>query len=73
MTRRARTGAAMSRRKVTVYRVAAGTFTADYFTEYHAEQVARALRLHGPLADVAVTVEAIRLPDDPLTRLTVRP
>jgi hypothetical protein len=29
------------------YRVTAGTFTCAYFTEYHAEQMARALRLNG--------------------------
>lgn len=56
-------------RTVTVYRVTAGTFSRDYFTEYHAEGMARALRMHPPLRDVPVTVEAIRLPDDALTRL----
>ena len=57
-------------RQLTVYRVTAGTFCRDYLTEYHAEQMARALRLHEPLAGVPVTVEALRMPNDPLTRLT---
>lgn len=53
----------------TYYRVTAGTHQRIYATDYHAEQYARALRLHRPLAGTPVTVEAIRLPDDPLTRL----
>lgn len=57
-------------KSLTVYRVTAGSFERDYATEHHAEQMARALRLHGPLAGVTVTVEALRMPDDALTRLT---
>ena len=59
-------------RQLTVYRVTCGSFCRDYATEYHAEQMARALRLHDPLNGVPVAVvEAIRLPDYPLTMLTV--
>jgi hypothetical protein len=54
----------------TVYRVTAGTFMRDCASEHHADQLARALRLHGPLRGVPVTVEAIRVPDDALTRMT---
>ena len=56
---------------VTVYRVEAGSFSRDYATDYHAEQMARALRMHKPLADVPVTVTAHKLPNDQLTRMTV--
>lgn len=66
-------GDSVIRRGLTVYRVRAGTFSRDYATDYHAEQMARALRLHKPLAGVAVTVTAIRLPDDALTAITVSP
>lgn len=55
-------------RTVLTWRVKAGTLTCFYFTEYHAEQMARALRLHG----MEVTVDTVRLPDDALTRLVVR-
>ena len=53
---------------ITVYRVRAGSLTRLYAAEHHAEQLARALRLNG----MAVTVDTVRLPNDPLTRLTVR-
>lgn len=56
---------------VTVYRVEAGTFSRDYYTDYHAEQMASALRMHKPLAGVPVTVTVHKLPNDPLTRMTV--
>lgn len=58
------------KKHLTVYRVTAGSFERDYETEHHAEQMARALRLHAPLSGVPVTVEALRMPDDALTRLT---
>jgi hypothetical protein len=58
----------MSREHVTVYRVRAGTLTRLYYAEHHAEQLARALRLHG----LEPVVDTIQLPDDPLTRLTVQ-
>lgn len=48
-----------------IFEVRAGAFVRHYATEYHAEQMACALRLHG----MVVTVESVRLPDDPLTRL----
>ena len=53
---------------ITVFRIKAGSITRMYATEHHAEQMARALRLNGlePLIDV------VRLPNDPLTRLTVQ-
>lgn len=54
----------------TVYRVTCGTFERDYCTEHHAWQMARALQMHDPLKDMHVTVEAIRVPDDALSRLT---
>lgn len=63
----------MSRRTLQAYRVTAGTLTRHYFTEHHAEQLARALRMHPPLKGVAVTVTPVRLPDDALTRLSVSP
>lgn len=63
----------MSRRNVTVYRVLAGTFVRDYFTGYHAEQMATALRMHKPLAGVPVTVAQRQVPNDALTRLAVSP
>lgn len=45
--------------------VKAGKFERHYATEYHAEQMARALRLNGML----VTITEGQLPSDPLTRL----
>lgn len=54
---------------ITVYRVRAGSLTRLYAAKHHAEQLARALRLNGM---AAVTVDTVRLPNDPLTRLTVR-
>lgn len=44
---------------ITVYRVTAGTLQFHYATSYHAEQMARALRLHKPLAGIPVTVEIV--------------
>ena len=58
----------MRRRNLACFKVSAGTFVRFYFTEYHAEQMARALRLHG----LTVTIEAATLPNDALTLLTVR-
>ncbi|CAB4171514.1 hypothetical protein UFOVP920_4 [uncultured Caudovirales phage] len=46
-----------------------GTLTRMYFTRHHADQMARALTLNG----METTVDAISLPDDALTRLTVSP
>ena len=40
-----------------------------YFTEHHADQLARALTLNG----MAVKIEKTSLPYDALTRLTVSP
>ena len=54
-------------KQVTVYRVRAGTLTRYYYTQHHADQLARALSLHG----MTPTVEAVKLPNDPLTRLSV--
>lgn len=61
----------MTARTITAYKVTAGTFSATYYTDYHAEQMVRALRMHTPLAGVPVTIEAIRLPNDALTRLSI--
>jgi|HubBroStandDraft_1064217.scaffolds.fasta_scaffold1163650_2 hypothetical protein len=58
----------MSTKQVTVYRVRAGSLTRMYFTEYHAEQMARALRLHG----MTVSIDTVQLPNDALTRMTVQ-
>ena len=55
-------------KNVTAYRVRAGTHTSLYYTPHHAEQFARAMRLHG----LPVKIDTLRLPDDPLTKLTVR-
>lgn len=54
---------------ITVYRVTAGPFSRDYYAVHHAEQMARALKMHKPLEGAPVLIEAIRLPDDGLTRL----
>ena len=59
----------MSRKNLTVYRVRAGSLTRFYHTAHHAQQLARALELNG----MSVTVDQVRLPDDPLTHLTVSP
>ena len=56
---------------LTVYRVTAGTFVRDYYTDYHAEQMAHTLRNHKPLADVPVTITTHRLPNDALAALVV--
>lgn len=53
------------------WRVTCGTFRRMYFTSYHAEQCARGLRLHAPLAGMPVTIDEVTVPNDPLTRLTV--
>ena len=58
----------MNRRTIKAWLVSAGTFKRHYFTEYHAEQMGRALALHG----MAVTITAVRLPADALTRLIVK-
>lgn len=50
-----------------VWTVTAGRFVRHYFTEHHAEQMARALRLQG----MTVTIDSGYLKDDPLTRLAV--
>ena len=57
----------MRRRNLACFKVSAGAFVRFYFTEYHAEQMARALRFHG----LTATVEPFSLPDDALTRLSV--
>jgi hypothetical protein len=61
----------MNREHITIYRVTAGTLVRDYYTEHHAIQMAQALGAHRPLAGVPVTITVHRLPNDPLTRLTV--
>jgi len=61
----------MNRRHITAYRVQAGSFVRFCHTEHHAEQFARALRLHDPLTGAEVKVEPVRLPDDALTRITL--
>ena len=58
----------MNRQQVTVWRVRAGSFERHYYTDYHADQMARALQLHG----MAVKVDTVRLPNDALTALTVQ-
>ena len=55
----------MNNSNMQVWEVKAGNFVRHFATEYHAEQMARALRLNG----MAVTVSAGQLRDDPLTRL----
>lgn len=54
-------------KQITTYRVRAGSLTRFYFTEYHAEQMARALRLNG----MNPVIEQVKLPNDALTRLSV--
>lgn len=58
-------------RHINAYRVTAGVFSRILATEHHAEQMARALRMHGPLAGVPVTVDPIRISNDALTRLSI--
>ena len=53
------------KRNLDTWEVRAGKFVRHYATEYHAEQMARALRLHG--MDVAIRLISLR--DDALTRL----
>ena len=60
-------GEPVSRPQVTVWRVRAGSLTRLYYTAHHAEQLERALTLHG----MQVKVDQVKLPNDPLTRLTV--
>ena len=55
------------KRTVKTWEVRAGNFVRHYATEYHAEQMARALRLNG----MAVAVREFTLPNDALTRLIV--
>ena len=55
----------MRPRRVNVYRVTAGRLTRDYFSQHHADQFARAMRLNG------VKPVAVQLPNDALTRVTV--
>lgn len=57
----------MGRKSLTVFRVTAGSLQRLYFTEYHADQMARALRSHG----LTVTLDTVSVPDDALTRLAV--
>jgi hypothetical protein len=57
----------MSRPERTVWRVTAGSLTRLYFTEYHAEQMARALRGNG----MTVDVDMISVPDDAVTGMTI--
>ena len=57
---------AVNRRTITVYRIIAGNFRRDYYTNYHAEQMARALRLNG----MDVTIQELQMPADALTELT---
>ena len=57
----------MRKQQLTAWEVRAGNLVRHYFTEYHAEQMARALRLNG----MSVTIDVIKLPNDPLTRLVV--
>lgn len=52
-------------RTLDTWEVRAGRFVRHYTTEYHAEQMARALELNGMTA----TVKQITLPNDPLSRL----
>ena len=54
-------------KKVTAYRVTAGSLQRMYYTPYHAEQMARALRLNG----MKPVIDTLTLVNDPLTRLTV--
>lgn len=49
------------------FRVRGGPITRYYTTERRAEQMARALRLRG----LTAVVDAVALPDDALTALTV--
>ncbi len=53
---------------ITVYRVRAGSFSRLYYTRHHAEQMERALRLHG----MDPVIEEAQMPRDDLTRLTVK-
>ena len=63
-------------KQITAYRVRAGSlrhgarWTRTYHTAHHAEQLARALRLHG--MTVTVDTVRVRLPNDALTALTVQ-
>ena len=53
------------KRNLDTWEVRAGKFVRHYATEYHAEQMARALRLNG--MDVAIRLISLR--NDALTRL----
>jgi hypothetical protein len=65
--------ATLSKPQVVVYRVTCGSLVRMYYTRHHAEQMQRALAMHPPLASAGVVprVDVIRLPDDPLTLLSV--
>ena len=54
---------------ITLHRVTAGALVRDFYTDYHAEQYATALRNHRPLSGIPVTITIRRVPNDALTRL----
>jgi hypothetical protein len=56
----------VKRAQIEVWRVTAGSFVRYYATDYHADQMARALFLNG----MEPVVERVTLPRDPLTALT---
>ena len=57
----------MKQKTLKVWEVRAGNLVRHYYTEYHAEQMAHALRMNG----MTVEIKSGVLPNDPLTRLTV--
>lgn len=54
---------------ITVWRVRCDKHERQFYTDYHAEQYANALRRHKPLAGIPVTVTSLRIPNDALTQL----
>ena len=46
---------------ITAFRVTCGTYSRVFFTRYQAEQMARALSLHGPLRGYPVLIEQIQV------------
>ena len=58
----------MAPKTLNVWRVTAGSFARLYFTNYHAEQMAVALRRKG----IDVTIDTLRVPNDKLTILSVQ-
>ena len=52
---------------IKVWEVKAGNFVRHCYTDYHAEQLAHALRMNGMEVEITTGV----LPNDPLTRLMV--